>query len=200
MVGKVEILERRRVHDGFIPVDRFRLRHALFQGGLSDVLIRELYAHRRCVGVLPYDPERDTVLLVEQFRIGALEMPSGPWLMEVIAGMVEPGEAVTDVARRESAEEAGCDLQSLWPICEYVVTPGVSSETVQLYCARMDSAGLGGIHGKPEEGEDIRAHVISFDEAASMLETGVVHAAMPIIALQWLALNRERVRDAWLAE
>ncbi|MBA1145486.1 NUDIX domain-containing protein [Ectothiorhodospiraceae bacterium WFHF3C12] len=198
MPGRVEVLERQRVHDGFIPVERLRLRHALFEGGLSDVLVREVYAHRRCVGVLPYDPERDTVVLVEQFRVGAMEMASGPWLMEVIAGMVEPGETAESVAHRESAEEADCRLDALWPICEYVVTPGVSSETVKLYCARADSGGLGGIHGKPEEGEDIRVHVVSTDEALEMVRTGVIHAAMPIIALQWLALNREQVRDAWL--
>lgn len=198
MPGRVEVLERERVYDGFIPVDRLRLRHALFGGGLSDVLVRELYAHRLCVGVLPYDPARDTVVLVEQFRVGALEMPAGPWLMEVIAGMVEPGESAESVAHRESAEEADCRLQALWPICEYVVTPGVSSETVQLYCARTDSGGLGGVHGKAEEGEDIRVHVAALDEALAMINAGVIHAAMPIIALQWLALNREPVRDAWL--
>lgn len=198
MPGRVEVLERQRVHDGFIPVDRLRLRHALFGGGLSELLVRELYAHRRCVGVLPYDPERDAVVLVEQFRVGALEMPSGPWLMEVIAGMVEPGEIAEAVAHRESAEEADCSLDALWPICEYIVTPGVSSETVQLYCARTDSAGLGGVHGKAEEGEDIRVHVVGVDEALEMVRSGVIHAAMPIIALQWLALNREQVRDAWL--
>jgi len=200
MVGKVEILERQRVHDGFIPVERYRLRHALFSGGLSDVLVRELYAHRRCVGVLPYDPQADRVVLVEQFRIGALDTAPGPWLIEVIAGMMEPGETATGVAHRESAEEANCTLQGLWPICDYIVSPGVSSEEVALFCARTDARDLGGIFGNEEEGEDIRVHVVDFDEAMGMVESGVVRAAMPIIALQWLALNRERVRDTWLGE
>lgn len=197
MAGRVEVIERERVHEGFIRVDRVKLRHALFRGGLSDVLVREVYSHRQCVGVLPYDPERDEVVLVEQFRIGAMDRSSGPWMIEVIAGMVETGEAAAEVAHRESAEEADCQLDALWPICEYVVTPGVSAETVQLYCARTDSSRVGGIHGKPEEGEDIKVHVVALDEALEMLQTGVIHAAMPIIALQWLALNREQVRDAW---
>ncbi|MBA1148057.1 NUDIX domain-containing protein [Ectothiorhodospiraceae bacterium WFHF3C12] len=198
MPVRVEVLERQRLHDGFISVERLRLRHALFGGGLSDVLIREVYANRRGVGVLPYDPQHDAVILVEQFRIGALDMPSGPWLIELIAGMVEPGETDEVVAHRESAEEADCRLDVLWPICEYVSTPGVSAETVQLYCARTDSAGLGGIHGEPKEGEDIRVHVVSMGEALEMMSNGVIQSAMPIIALQWMALNRQRIRDAWL--
>jgi len=198
MPGHVEVLERQTLHEGFIPVERVWLRHALFGGGVSEVLVREIYSHRRGVGVLPYDPVRDAVVLVEQFRVGALDMPSGPWLIEIIAGMVEPGETDEAVAHRESTEEADCRLETLWPICEYISTPGVSSETVQLYCARTDSAGLGGIHGEPDEGEDIRVHVVSMDEALMMMGRGTIHSAMPIIALQWLALNREQIRDAWL--
>jgi ADP-ribose pyrophosphatase len=149
------------------------------------------------VGVLPYDAERDEVLLVEQFRIGALEAGRGPWLMEVIAGEMEPGESPEAVAHRESLEEADCRLDELLPICRYLVSPGGASEEVSLFCARARTENLGGVHGRADEGEDIRVHVLPFEQAMTMVEDGSVHAAMPIIALQWLALNRERLRELW---
>jgi len=198
MSHRVEVLDSAVVYDGFFRMVRYRLRHGLFEGGLSEPLTRELFERGHSVGVLPYDADRDEVLLTEQFRVGALEHPRGAWLMEIIAGMVEPGEMPVDVARREAVEEADCRLDEVVPICEYLVSPGGTSESVALYCARMDSEGLdGGIHGHDHEGEDIKVHVVPFEEAMDMVETGVIHAAMPIIALQWLALNRERIRERW---
>lgn len=193
-----EILESETVYDGFFRMLRYRLRHGRFAGGMTGELTRELFERGHSVGVLPYDAGRDSVVLVEQFRVGGLEAPRGPWLMEIIAGVIEPGEAPEAVARREAAEEADCRLQELMPICRYLVSPGGTSEQVHLFCAPVDSAPLGGVHGKPEEGEDIQAHVVPLDAALKMIEDGTIHAAMPIIALQWLALNRERLQDLWV--
>lgn len=186
-----EIIARETVYDGFFRVSRFTLRHALFAGGQSEALVRERFERGHAVGVLPYDPWRDRVVLVEQFRIGALDSGLGPWLLETVAGIVEPGETPEDVARRESLEEADCRLGELVPITHYLVSPGGTSQTVHLFCAPVDSRDLrleG--HGNPEEGEDIRLHVLPADEAIAMVGEGGIQAAMPIIALQWLALNR----------
>lgn len=192
-----EILSTETAYEGFFRILRYRLRHGLFAGGMSGELTRELFERGHSVGVLPYDAARDRVLLVEQFRVGALAAPRGPWLMETIAGVVEPGEAPDAVARREAMEEADCRVDELMPICRYLVSPGGTSEMVHLFCAPVDSESLGGVHGKPEEGEDIQVHVLPLDAALAMIEDGTIHAAMPIIALQWLALNRERLQDLW---
>lgn len=197
MDKRLEILGKETVYQGFFRLDRYRLRHSLFGGGESKVLVRELFERGHAVGVLPYDPVRDEVVLVEQFRVGALEEPDGPWLLEIVAGMIEPGEQPQEVAHREAAEEAGCVLQELVPVARYYSSPGGSSERVTVFCARGSTEGLGGIHGEPSEGEDIRVVVLPFAEAFALVENGRIKAALPIIALQWLALNRERLRREW---
>ena len=147
--------------------------------------------------MLPYDTAADAVVLIEQFRIGALVGGLEPWQIEIVAGIMEDGEAPEDVARREAQEEAGAAIGALLPIYHYLVSPGGASESVQVYCGRVDSKGLGGIHGLPEENEDIRVEVHSFAGAMAALEAGKITNAVTIIALQWLALNRARLRETW---
>jgi len=195
-----EVIDRETVYEGFFQVSRFTLRHALFAGGMSETLVRERFERGNAVGVLLYDPWEDQVVLVEQFRVGAIDTDFGPWLLETVAGIVEPGESPEQVARREAMEEAACALDELEPICRYLVSPGGTSQTVQLFCAPVDSRDLrleG--HGHPDEGEDIRLQVLPAEAAIGLVETGGVDAAMPIIALQWLALNRDRLQSRWQA-
>lgn len=199
MSNQVEILNREICFEGFFRVDRYTIRHGLFEGGLSQPITREVFERGHSVAVLPYDAERDVVVLVEQFRAGALDAPSGPWIMEVVAGMIDQGHTPEEIAHKELREEANLTASELEYICEYLVSPGGTSERVKLYCARVDAEGAGGIHGRDDEGEDIRVHVVPFEEAWDMLQNGVINNAMGIIVLQWLALNRERLRDLWTA-
>ncbi len=193
-----EILDKEVCYQGFFRLERYRLRHTLFGGGWSGELMRELLERGQAAAILLYDPERDSVVLIEQFRIGALTAPSGPWLLEIVAGIVDEHETGEDVARREAMEEAGCAVLDLIPICEYLVSPGGTSERIKVYCGRVDATEAGGIHGLAHEGEDIRVRVVPFAEALNMLSAGRVDSASPIIALQWLALHREDVRRRWL--
>ncbi len=197
MEPQFEILDRSTGYAGFFRLMRYRLRHRLFKGGWSPVLTRELFERGHAAAVLPYDPDSDQVVLTEQFRIGAMEVPNGPWLLEIVAGIIEPGETPEDVVRREAIEEIGCPVADLIPICEYLVSPGGTSERISLYCGRVDASGAGGIHGLAEEGEDIRVEVMSADEAIARMQDGAIVAAAPIIALQWLMLNRESMRSRW---
>lgn len=193
-----EILDRELCFQGFFRLERYRLRHTLFGGGWSGELTRELLERGQAAAILLYDPEQDSVVLIEQFRIGALTAPDGPWLLEIVAGIVDEHETGEDVARREAMEEAGCAVLDLIPICEYLVSPGGTSERIKVYCGRVDASGAGGIHGLAHEGEDICVHVVPFAEALDMLNAGRIDSASPIIALQWLALHREDVRRRWL--
>lgn len=197
MTNRLEIVEHELCYEGFFRLERFRLRHSLFAGGLSPVLTRELLERGRAAAMLPYDPDRDQVVLIEQFRIGALEAPEGPWLMEIVAGMIEEGEAAADVVRREAMEEAGCVVEALEPICDFFVSPGGTSERIALFCGKVDASTADGIHGIAEEGEDIKVHVMSFEAAWQLLKDGAIDSATPIIALQWLMLNRETLRARW---
>lgn len=193
----VEIVERRTCYQGFFRMEHYRLRHRRYDGGMSPLLSRELFERGHAAAVLPYDPVLDRIVLLEQFRIGALESPGGPWLLEIVAGIIEPGETAAEVVRREMEEEAGCTLLDLEPICEYLVSPGGTSERISLYCGRVDATGVGGIHGLAEEGEDIRVSSVSVEEALALLATGHINSASPIIALQWLQMNRPRLRRQW---
>lgn len=200
MSADVEILEKTICFEGFFRIEKYRLRHRLFNGGWSRPLSRELFERGHAAAVLPYDPIRDAVILIEQFRVGALTAPGGPWLLEIVAGMIESGETAQDVVKRESVEEADCIITDLLPVCDFLVSPGGTSERIALFCGRADAAKTGGIHGSPEEDEDIKVHVVSLDTAFAFLQSGRINSASAIIALQWLALNREQVRTRWLLQ
>lgn len=191
-----KILEHDTAYQGFFRIDRYRLQHTLFEGGWSETVTREVFERGHAVAVLPYDPVRDQVLLVEQFRIGALaaDAPGGPWLLELVAGIIEDGEAPEAVARREALEEAGCELGELEFVCDYLVSPGGTSERTCLYVGRADLAHAGGVHGLDAEHEDIRVHVIDAGEAIAMADDGRIANAAGVIGLYWLARNRERLR------
>ncbi len=193
----VEIIARETAYQGFFRIERLQLRHRLFAGGWSGVLQRELFERGHAAAVLPYDPWRDRVVLIEQLRVGALTAAGGPWLLEIVAGIIEQGESSEAVVLREAEEEAGCRIDRLEPVYEYHVSPGGTSERISLFCGRVDSRQAGGLHGLASEGEDIRVSVHDFESAMEMLSAGRLPTATPIIALQWLALNRQRLRQQW---
>jgi len=195
---QVEIIERETCFQGFYRLDRLRLRHQQFAGGMGPVLTRELFVRPDAVCVLPYDPQADSVVLVEQFRIGALEKSEHPWLLELVAGIIDTDETPEAVARREAIEEAGLVLSELWPLHCYYPSPGGSDERVYLFVGRCDSQHAGGLHGLAEEGEDIRVQVLSLNEALQACSDGRINNAASLLALSWLALNREQVRAKWL--
>ena len=194
-----EVLERDRCFQGFFRMDRVRLRHELFAGGWGTPVVREVMVREPVVVVLPYDPVLDRVVLLEQFRIGAVGAASSPWMLEVVAGIIEPGETPEEVARRELVEEAGCEALDLVPVYQYQSSPGGLAEHVSLFCARVDAGGVGGIHGVPGEGEDIRAFTVTRQEAMAALADGRINSASPIIVLQWLQANHEQLRKRWTA-
>ncbi len=196
----VDLIGREVVYDGCFRLDRYRLRHRRFAGGVGPVVTREILERGRVAAVLPVDPVRDRVVLIEQFRPGAWAAGREPWLLECVAGIIEPGETPEGVARREAHEEAGCVVTDLVPIASFLTSPGATTETVRLFCGRVDSEGAGGLHGLAAEGEDIRATVASVEEAVALLDEGRIVNAKTIIALQWLARHYPSLKARWLAE
>lgn len=191
----VEVVEEKLLYKGFYKMLEYQVRHRLFSGGWGKSIFRELFWRPRAVGVLVYDPEHDLVALIEQFRIGALDHPVSPWLLEVVAGLVEPGESLEEVARRELEEEAGLSVDRLIPIYDIMLSPGGSNERIALYCGLTNLNGKSGIFGLPEEGEDIRLNVVSREDAMTALRQGKCDNAPLTIALQWLALHYEQIRS-----
>ncbi|MFO1059155.1 MAG: NUDIX domain-containing protein [Dongiaceae bacterium] len=193
----VEIEQRATLYRGYLRVDRYRLRHRRHDGGWSRVIERELVERGHGAALLPYDPAADAVLLIEQFRVGALAAGLPPWQVEIPAGIIDPGETPEAVARRETAEEAGAAVDRVEPIGRFLLSSGALSETIALYCGRIDSRGLGGLHGLAEEDEDIAVAIHPFDAAWRLVESGAVANSFTVIALQWLALNRAALRQRW---
>ncbi len=198
MKKEFEIVDKEIVYSGFFRMEKYQLKHTLFAGGWSNVFSRELFVRGSCIAVLLYDPHTDQVILIEQFRAGALIIPERAWLIEIVAGAIEEGETAAEVAYRESLEEAGCEIQDLIVINEFYTTPGGASERITLFCGKVDSTTVGGIHGLDHEDEDILVHTVSSDEAYRMVENNEIESAIPIIAIQWLALNKHKLKEKWL--
>ena len=197
MRDDVEIAERTTPFLGFFRIDRYTLRHRRHDGGWTAPMTREIFERGHAVAVLLYDPDRDAVGLIEQFRPGAFAAGWDPWLIEVVAGIIDDDASPDQVAIREAREEAGVAIDGLIPVYRYLNSPGGSSESMQLFCARVDSSQLSGIHGLAEEGEDIRVFALPAAEAIDWVASGRVANSTAIIALQWLALNRQRLRSLW---
>lgn len=193
----VHVESRETVFQGFFRMDRLQLSHARFDGGRTPVFSRELFIRGDATCVLPYDPARDEVVLLEQFRPGAMGRAQSPWLLELVAGMNEAGETPKEAARREGDEEAGLHFQTLEPICEYLVSPGGTTEMIHLFCGQVSTENAGGLFGVEEEHEDIRAHVIALDDALAMIADGRINNAAALIGLQWLFINRTRLQREW---
>lgn len=200
MTGKrrdVEVIARDTVFQGRFRVDRYRLRHRKFAGGWSAEMAREVFDCRHAAALLPYDPARDEVVLIEQFRIGAYAAGNEPWLIECVAGLTEDGETPEEVARRETVEETGLEPGDVERIGGFFVAPGAVSEFVTVFLGRVDATGAGGLHGLDREHEDIRVFACPFDDAIDLLNRGRILTAHTVAALQWLALRRADVRSRW---
>ena len=191
-----QVLTEEDCHQGFLSLKSYRLQHECFAGGLCAEIQRERVEARHAVSVLLYDPAEDAVVLIEQFRIGAMGYVSDPWLLETVGGYCEQGEQLEEVARRETREETGCELRQLEFIGKFFTTPGWASERISLYCGNVDSRQAQGIHGLDEEGEDIRVEVLSAAAAFSELFQRANSTSI-VVGLQWLMQNRQRLQQSW---
>ena len=184
------IQTRKKSFNGFLRVDTISLKHKLFLGDWSPEINRELLVREEAVGVLLFDPKRDEIVLVRQFRVGLVDKGVSPWILELVAGMVEVGEELVEVALREVREESNAEVSKLIKICDYFSSPGISSEKVRLYLGIVASEDMGGVYGLENENEDIEVVVMPYENAIKVMKKGCLANAMSIIALQWLELNK----------
>ncbi|HGM9712173.1 TPA: ADP-ribose diphosphatase [Proteus mirabilis] len=194
----VELISKKTRYKGFFRMNEYRFKHRLFKGGWSAEVKREVFERGHAGVLLAYDPKRDEVVLIEQIRIPAYETSQTPWLLEVIAGMVEEGESPEEVVRREATEEAGITIGRCKPIVSYLSSPGGTSERMYVYVGEVDATTATGIHGLACENEDIRIHVVSREQAYQWVEEGIIDNAASVIALQWLQLHHVTLRKDWL--
>ena len=195
----VEILNEERLYQGFCNVKRYTVKNRLFAGGWTEPYQREIVVRRAVAGALPYDPIRDQVVLIEQFRAGALHQERSPWLLEVVAGIMdrEHPESHEELVKREVKEEVGLDVLGLMLIHDYLVSPGGTSESFRLFCAKVDATKAPAFCGIAFEQEDIKIHVLPSKTAFDYVHSGKIYNTSALIALQWLELNLADVRQRW---
>lgn len=192
----VRIVAKETLFQGFFRLIRYQFKHRLFAGGWSEVIEREMFERGHAVALLAYDPRQDHVVMIEQIRVGALEDPQ-PWQREIIAGMIDAGEAPQSVAKREAWEEAGLTIGRMEKICSYYPSSGGCSEKLEVYIGEVDASQAGGIHGLASEHEDIKVHVLSRQQAYQSIKNGQIENGASIIALQWLELHYRDLQSQW---
>lgn len=186
----VEILTQKTQYQGFVQVESLTLRHRLFADhDFGTVIAREIVRRREAAGVFVYDPILRKFLLIEQFRVGAMNSGDTPWQLEVIAGLIDEGEDALTCVQREALEEAGCTIQNVRLVQTFHTSTGASDERFHLYVATADLSQSGGIHGEVSEGEDIKVHVFNYDDIQPLFERGDLRNSPVIIAMQWFALH-----------
>ncbi|MRH22187.1 NUDIX domain-containing protein [Rhodovulum strictum] len=196
--GDIQELARSQPYANFFAVEEYDFRHRRFDGAWSPAVNRAAFFSADAATVLPYDPARDAVLLIEQFRVGPYGRgDSECWSIEAIAGLIDPGETPETTVRREAVEEAGITLGTLHRVYGYYPSPGAKTEFIYSFVAEADlPEGSGGLGGLAAEDEDIRAHVVPLARAMDLIETGEIGNAPLILSLLWLARNRERLRPS----
>lgn len=197
MQEQVEIIAEENAFRGFFKLNRYRLRHSSYLGGWCGEIVRERIEDLAAASVLLYDPVRDQVVLVEQFRIGLHGQAESAWSLETVSGYCDRAhESPEEVARREVVEETGCRLEALHHIGSFFVSPGMSVEQIHLYCGRVDSSSADGVHGLEHEGEELRVVVLAREAALAEL-FGRLRSTSVIMAMQWLEANRAALLRAW---
>ncbi|MCK4081527.1 MULTISPECIES: NUDIX domain-containing protein [Acinetobacter] len=183
----VKIEARESVYQGFIQVEKVALRHRLFgENTYTPVLQRELIHRPEAAGVLIYNDEQQKFALIEQFRIGAVDDHESPWQLEVIAGVLDAGESAEQCLYRESLEESGCEIHTLQHLFSFYPSAGACSELFHLYTAQAKLDLNGGIFGMPDEGENIRLHILDYQDIDQLFQQNRLCNAPVIMALQWL--------------
>lgn len=193
----VQILSKETLYQGFFKMVKYAFKHKLFEGGWSDVVEREIFERGHAVAVLPYDPVLDEFVMIEQIRIGAVPTSSSPWLLEVVAGIIDEGETPENVCCREAQEEAGLDIQKLYKALSYLASPGGTTERLHIYIGLVDASDAKGVHGLEYESEDILVHRVPTSVAFDWINQGKIDNAATLIALQWFAMNKQQVLENW---
>ena len=192
----VEIQSREYAYKGLIQVEKVSLRHRLFnQNEYTAVIHRELIHRHEAAGVLIYNDQQQKFALIEQFRIGAVSDPVSPWQLEIIAGVLDGDESPESCIRRESIEESGCELNQIELLFSFYPSAGACDEIFHLYVAQAELPEEGGIFGMPDEGENIKLHIIEYSALKLLLQSTRLRNAPVIMALQWLQQHCSKLEN-----
>ena len=193
----IEIVKETPVYKGFFEFKHFDLRYKRFDGTMSNIVKREIFFAKKAIVVLPYDPQKDEIVLVEQMRFGAALSGDKDYVMEAPAGVIDGDDTPEKTAHRELAEETGMTAKEIFHLYDYLPSPGVMTEHVWMFMAIVDASTAAKYAGLASENEDIKIHVVKYDEAIRMLNNNEIRNANTILALQYLMLNRGKLREKY---
>ena len=189
MSTKFKIIKKKNIHDGFFKMHEVTLKYQKYDGSWSNEIKRELFGGAQVASVLPYDPKKNKIVLIQQFRPGTISRDSVNYLDEIVGGIIDPGETPENTAKRECFEETGCRISKLSLIQEYFPAPGSSESFYHLFLGEVDAPDKESIRGLENENEDIFVKSYSYEEIKEKLEKKEILNGLTLIALQWFFLN-----------
>lgn len=194
---EVKIISEKRVFDKFHTLDEVIVQpSSLAHDGFAEPMSREVFYCGHASSVLPYIPETDEILLIEQFRFGAFYMDSeNPWMLEMPGGIVDKGESPEEAAIREMLEESGAEVLDTEFITAVHTSPGSVADKAYLYCCRISPSTDTGIFGSHDE--EIKSHKFPAKELIKMLDDGKINSGTTYSALSWFARNHDRLKEKW---
>tara|TARA_B100000131_G_C17941659_1_gene542594 strand:+ start:111 stop:692 length:582 start_codon:yes stop_codon:yes gene_type:complete len=189
MKSKFKIISRKNLYNGFFKMNELMLKYKKFDGNWSDDIKREVFGGAQVSAVLPYDPKKQEIVLINQFRPGTISKDKGNYLDEIVAGIIDQGEDPITTAKRECLEETGCEVKKILPINEYFPAPGSSESYYYLFLGEIDTFDGERIMGLSSENEDILVKSYKVSDVKKKLENNEILNGLTLIALQWFFLN-----------
>ena len=189
MKPKFKIINKKNIHNGFFKMNEITLKYKKYDGGWSNEIKRELFGGAQVSAVLPYDPKKKEIVLIQQFRPGTISQDCDNYLDEIVAGMIDKDETPETAAKRECFEETGCEVKKLLPILNYFPAPGSSESFYHLFLGEIETFKGKKIMGLKTENEDILVKSYKLNDVREKLHSGKIINGLTLIALQWFFLN-----------
>ena len=185
MTLKYQIINKKNLYSGFFKLKKLEFVHQKHDGSWTDKVSREIFSGAHVSTLLPYDPVRKEIILIQQFRAGILSRHKENLLYEIVAGIIDKNENPDQTSIRECFEETGCDVKKLIHIQDYFPAPGSSESFYHLYLGEVESFKGTRLRGLKKENEDIMVSSFKIQEVRKMLDSKRIKNGLTLIALQW---------------
>ena len=189
MNSNFKVTNKKSLYDGFFKMNEISLKYKKYDGNWSNEIKRELFGWAQVSAVLPFDPIKKKIVLIQQFRPGTISKNTNNYLNEIVAGIIDPGESPEIAAKRECLEETGYKIKKLTPIQGYFPAPGSSESFYHLFLGEVDSKNGKKIMGLDNENEDILVESFKVNQVKKMMQEGKFINGLTLIAIQWFFLN-----------
>lgn len=193
----IKIHDQRIAYQGYAKVHEVTFSHPTFGGDKTLTVTREIFESENAVVIVPFDPARNEICLIEQLRMGPLMAGDHPWVIEAIAGRIDKGTTAEEIAIKEAQEEAGCQVSDLIDMGTYFQSPGIFAEQITYFLARADLSNIGGTHGLESENEDIRPLTLDLSHAFDALDAGDFVSAPTALALLLMRSRLNELSTMW---